>query len=983
MSFLTHGRIDDFLSELKGRFTDTNKNLITQALDLTSAVASAMGTQFEKSGAIRTVLGPAIATLTDNKPQVRVTALKFLSAAVVVGSLASMAGPLGAALATDSPNLRKELLAWLAGNLMTLHKASEEDKSCLALAIVNCLQDRAIEVRKAATSCIDALVGVIGADFVLRLVQNSKPNLLSQLKSIMDNHKPNPVITSQSIQAASMAIKTPQKAGSTSTAARTPKKTETASDHAGRVFICHDLQQKQMRAEVEAKGNGLKWLFDAPRAEFCDHLKQLMGGAISPSIIKSLFADDFKDAVHAMGVIDTCILEGMEKEGVVGNADLLLKYLTIRLFDTNTTVLIKTIDLVEHLLAVIDDSNLRISEAEACCFLPHFVLRAGEMKEPIKNRIRGIYRQLCRVYPASKIFAFLMEGLKSKSSRARVECLNEMAVLISRNGLMVVQASRHVSIIAGYISDRDSHVRNAALDVLVQLYELLGDNLYKNMTSVPQKDLDLFLERLRRSREKSLVPDADQSMEIDEFAPPNTDDETNSAPHATQSMVVESEIPQVFALDPHKVGSPVRNLALRNSLCATPVNPFSHVAPTPALPVANPFYQQSYSLEDPLDRVVQQINSSTDLECITALQRLDEMISNPALLIPKQDALVSALAVRLHECTHSMIEVDASLKSRLCRYVTNALVLIVTERSGIVGSLDVATVALLLRETLISLVRGQIGGFEDKEQLMRALNALLVKCLENCNRNACYRSLFGLLKQAFRMPPPAEDKYPEFVMKCLWKLSKVLSEDIKAGNIDVLEVLRDIHGFFTLLPPMEWKNRAAQALPLGDLPLRTVKTILNEFAMSLREQVVPIVRSLENCEQSFVTSYLRAMLMANNVGVSGLDFARFPLNASSETPETETVEQPHRLSADQLEELLKDICSKICSKPNTRAGLAELYELQKQHEYAAEFVDTYLQKLGTFFYKYIKRNLMHIEAEVNRLPDPMPCGNSICHYSCF
>lgn len=968
------------MSELKGRFADANKNLIIQALDLTSAVASAMGLQFERSGALRIVLGPATSTLTDNKSQVRAAALKFLSTALSVGSLASMAGPLGASLAADSPNLRKELLTWLADNVGSLGKASEDERATLVVAIIHCLQDRTIEVRKAASACIDALLDVLETDTVLRMCQSTKPALLSQVKSIADNHKPTPQIA-----ASSLPPKTPQKTAPAPSSSRTPKNGEAVAEPAGQVFLAWDLQLKQNRAEGETRGTGLRWLFDAPRAEFCDHLKQLMSGAIAPHIVKLLFADDFRDAVQAMGMIDACIAAGREKEGVVGNVDLLLKYLTIRLFDTNTTVLIRTIDLVEHLLAVIDESNLRLSEAEATCFLPHFVLRAGELKEPIKSRIRGIYRQLCRVYPASKIFAFLMEGLRSKSSRARVECLNEMAVLISRNGLMVVQASKHVPVIAGYISDRDSQVRNASLDVLVQLHELLGDSLYKNMASLPPKDLDLFQERLRRSREKSLVPGANASMDIDE-GPPSVSPEEEPAALSEQpdgyKPAAEPDIPRVFSLDPHQVGSPVRSAALRNSLCATPVNPFSHGAPTPALPSTHPFYHQSYCLEDPLDRVIQQINSSTDLECIAALQRLDEMIPNPSLLVPKLDALVNALVVRLHECTHSMIEVDASLKSRLCRYVTNALVLLVTEKSGIVSGLDAATVALLLRETLLSLVTGQIGGFEDKEQLSRALNALLVKCLENCHRNSCYRSLLGLLKQAFRLPPSAEDKYPEFVMKCLWKLSKVLSEDIKTGKIDVLEVLRDIHGFFTVLPPMEWKNRAAQNLPLGDLPLRTVKTILNEFATSLRDQVIPVVRRLENCEQSFVTSYMRAMLMANNVDVSGLDFARFPLDSLNSPTVLDgndgdpSQQQQQQLSMDQLEELLKDICSKICSKPNTRAGLAELYELQKNHSYAAEFIDMYLQKLGTFFYKYIRRNLMHIEAE-HRLPEPTPSGNSM------
>jgi cytoskeleton-associated protein 5 len=873
-----------------------------------------------------------------------------------------MAATIATSLATDSPNLRRELLTWLSENASGIIRANEEDRITLLTACFNCLQDRAVEVRKAASSFLDACVDYITGEAILKSCQATRPALLAQVKQIVDSHVAKPgiaIVQPQIPTSGAVLSKTPQKASAAPGSMRTPRKGE-VDEPAGKIFITSELQIKTNRLEAEAKGT-FKWAFDAPRAEFCDHLRGVMQGCLSSLVIKQLFSDDFKEAINGIGLIDAAVSSGQEKDGVICNVDLILKYLTIRLFDSNTTVLIKTFDLIEHVLGLIDEANLRLSETEATAFLPHFVQRAGEMKEPIKNRLRGIYRQLCRVYPASKIFVFLLDGLRSKSSRARVECLNEMEVLITRNGLMVVQAAKHIPILASVISDRDSNVRNAALNVLVQLHELLGEVIYKHMAGISQKDLDLFGERLRRFKDKTLP----QEMEVDE-PHDNVEDEEKTTEQSSQPR---EEVPRVFALDPTQYGSPVRPTRL--SIAGTPYAAYSNIAPTPALPAMTSLYQPP-SLDDPLDRVIQLIGASTDLECISALQRLDEFMATPISLLSKISPLVGALVVRLHECTNSMMDVDVALKSRLCRYVTNALVLICTDRM-LIQQVDTPTLTLLIRETLLCLVHGQtMGQLEDRDQVGRALNVLLVKCLEHGDRNSCYRSLLGLLEQAFRTSPLADDKYPEFVMKCLWKLTKQLSGSLQAGEVKVGELLIDIHNFFCALPPMEWKTRAAQKLPMEDLPLRTVKTILHELAATLGDRVIPSVRQIENAEQSFVTSYLRAMLVANNIDVSGLDFSRYPapVLVSKVTPE-------ESVPLDELEDILKDICSKICSKPNTRTGLAELYELQRQHPYAADFIDAYLEKLGNFFYKYIKRNLAHIEAEMSRaMENNVPANDS-------
>jgi cytoskeleton-associated protein 5 len=92
-----------------------------------------------------------------------------------------------------------------------------------------------------------------------------------------------------------------------------------------------------------------------------------------------------RDRLNALTQLDECITQpdiAMDKYGLdydemkkryLANADLLFKYLTIRFFDTNTSMLIKCLDLAQHLVAVFDSEGAPLSEYEAVSFLPFLI----------------------------------------------------------------------------------------------------------------------------------------------------------------------------------------------------------------------------------------------------------------------------------------------------------------------------------------------------------------------------------------------------------------------------------------------------------------------------------------------------------------------------------------------------------------------------------------------------------------------------------
>lgn len=100
--------------------------------------------------------------------------------------------------------------------------------------------------------------------------------------------------------------------------------------------------------------------------------------------------------------------------------------------------------------------------------------------------IRGLLKCVIKVYPASKLFNYIADGLKSKNSKTRTECLSEIAYLISVYGESVCQPSpaKALPAVAAQIADRDNGVRNAALNAIVEVYNLVGETVYKYLGKV-------------------------------------------------------------------------------------------------------------------------------------------------------------------------------------------------------------------------------------------------------------------------------------------------------------------------------------------------------------------------------------------------------------------------------------------------------------------------------------------------------------------
>jgi cytoskeleton-associated protein 5 len=173
---------------------------------------------------------------------------------------------------------------------------------------------------------------------------------------------------------------------------------------------------------------------------------------------------------------------------LVANLDLILKWLTLRFFDTNPSVLLKGLEYLNSVFNMLIDTKYRMLENEASSFLPYLVVKIGDPKDSVRNGVRSLFKQICLVYPVNRLFTYIMEGVKSKNARQRAECLEAMGSIIQDYGITVCTPSPAACLkeVAKQISDRDNSVRNAALNCVVQAYNIVGDKVYKMIGNVSE-----------------------------------------------------------------------------------------------------------------------------------------------------------------------------------------------------------------------------------------------------------------------------------------------------------------------------------------------------------------------------------------------------------------------------------------------------------------------------------------------------------------
>ncbi|NXH53204.1 CKAP5 protein, partial [Rhabdornis inornatus] len=995
--------IGELPAALKGRLNDSNKILVQQTLSILQQLATAMGPNIKQY--VKNLGIPVITVLGDSKNNVRAAALATVNAwAEQTGMKEWLEGEdLSEELKKENPFLRQELLGWLAEKLPALRSVPSDLLLCVP-HLYSCLEDRNGDVRKKAQDALPFFMMHLGFEKMAKATGKLKPTSKDQVLAMLEKAKANmPAKPAPPAKASSRVVggaapakfqpasafaddlgsntmeSKPDlkkaKAGGLSSKTKAVQGKKVPSkpnlkeddDKSGPIFIIVP-NGKEQRMKEEKALKVLKWNFTTPRDEYIEQLKTQMSTCVAKWLQDEMFHADFQHHNKAL----TVMIEHLEseKDGVISCLDLILKWLTLRFFDTNTSVLMKALEYLKLLFNLLSQEEYHLTENEASSFIPYLILKVGEPKDVIRKDVRAILNRMCFIYPASKMFPFIMEGTKSKNSKQRAECLEELGCLVESYGMNVCQPTpgKALKEMATHIGDRDNTVRNAALNTIVTVYNVHGDQVFKLIGNLSEKDMSMLEERIKRSAKRpssAPVRQAEEKPQRTQSISANNSmirkaqaEDMSSKLNQNRSVGSHSEtthtVPREFQLDLDEIEND--NGTVRCEMPALVQHKLDDIfepvlIPEPKIRAVSPHFDDMHSnTASTINFVISQVASGDINTSIQALTQIDEVLKQEDKAEAMsghidQFLIATFMQLRLIYNTHMADEkLDKDEIVRLYSCIIGSMITLFQIES-LAREASTGVLKDLMHGLITLMLDSRVEDLEEGEQVIRSVNLLVVKVLEKSDQTNILSALLVLLQDSLLATANLEvaPKFSELVMKCLWRMVRLLPETINSINLD--RILLDIHIFMKVFPKEKLKQCKSE------FPIRTLKTLLHTLCKLKGPKILDHLTMIDNKNESELEAHL-CRVMKHSMDQTG--------KADKDTEKgASRIEE--KASKAKVNDILAEIFKKIGSKENTKEGLAELYEYKKK--YSDADIEPFLKNSSQFFQSYVERGLRLIETE--------------------
>ncbi|KAI6109163.1 microtubule associated protein [Pisolithus croceorrhizus] len=183
-------------------------------------------------------------------------------------------------------------------------------------------------------------------------------------------------------------------------------------------------------------------------------------------------------------------------------------------------------------------------------------------------------------------------------------------------------------------------------------------------------------------------------------------------------------------------------------------------------------------------------------------------------------------------------------------------------------SLTIDILTPLLEELTLRLLETDDSHISKVKDMSRFINMIILRLFATGRKMSIFRALFSLLLQIVKpfpsngtLPESKEARVAELVLKCVWKLARNIPQDLKEQKLDPVELLPAVEHFLQSVPPNEWRARATNKVPCGDMPLRTIKVVIQHIVAHYGDDVYDILSaSFDDPSATIVYPYVYRIL---------------------------------------------------------------------------------------------------------------------------
>lgn len=268
-----------------------------------------------------------------------------------------------------------------------------------------------------------------------------------------------------------------------------------------------------------------------------------------------------------------------------------------------------------------------------------------------------------------------------------------------------------------------------------------------------------------------------------------------------------------------------------------------------------------------LNQMINNIRQDDLDRAVDALKALQEVLANePETAYDVIRTLVDALTDEMQRAYTPTDNLRDPAYFRLVKHLIQTISSI-SSNETLLRRLEYDDVYAFLDCLTLHLVQSDLMGGNFRE-LSKFINLILIQVLSQVDRLMIFKAMFKLLYSLsanFARDGVKDGDEPavhaDLVIKCLWKRCKVLDEEFRSGRLPVGATLVIVEEFLSGVGPAEWRRRAQAGVALGDMPLRTIKTIIQRAVAFCRATGVEIYEILvsefgDDAANTIVYSYV-------------------------------------------------------------------------------------------------------------------------------